>query len=138
MPTSNLPTDPNAAPPSDQHMSQEAVAQYIREEQQNRRGGFTPRPVFVQKLNEFGSPNLAVLTFDQDTQLTVAGLLKVAPDDHVIVYDDNAPGGAQYVHGTVAEVRDAHRPSDCVPGMRLIYINKIHSADEPTAETTAR
>jgi hypothetical protein len=137
MPTSNVPTDTPPAPLNEQHMSQEAVAQYIQQEQQNRRGGFSPRPVFVQKLNEFGSPNLAVLTFEQDTQLTVAGLLQVVPDDHVIVYDDSAPCGAQYFHGIVTEVRDAHRPSDSVRGMRLLYINKAHNTGEPAAENTA-
>jgi hypothetical protein len=131
-PTPDMPP----APQPEQHMSQEEVAQYISQEQQNRRGGFTPRPVFVQKLNEFGSPSLAVLTFEQDTQLTVAGLLKVLPSDHVIVYDDNAPSGAQFFHGTVTEIRDAHRPADSVRGMRLIYINKIHSPDEPITGNT--
>ncbi len=128
--------DMQPAPQTEQHLSQEEVAQYILQEQQNRRGGFTPRPVFVQKLSEFGSPSLAVLTFEQDTQLTIAGLLKVLPCDHVIVYDDNAPSGAQYVHGTVTEVRDALRPADSVRGMHLIYINKIKSTDEPISENT--
>ncbi|MHB9020702.1 MAG: hypothetical protein ACYC3A_02570 [Halothiobacillus sp.] len=67
------------------------VAQFI----QDRRGGSTPKAVLVQKLNKFGSPSLAVSTFEHEALLTIAGLLNVAPDDQVIVYDDRAPTDAQ-------------------------------------------
>ena len=120
-----LPTEPSEHP-----LSAAEVANFISQEQTNRRGGFAPRAVFVQKLNEFGSPGLAVLTFEQDTQLTIAGLLNVVMDDDVIIYDDLAPQGAQFFHGTVTEVREAHRPADVVRGMKLIYINKINNIDE--------
>ncbi len=117
-------------------MSPEDVAQFIHQEQQDRRGGFTPRAVFVQKLDKFGSPSLAVLTFEHEASLTIAGLLNIAPDDQVIVYDDNAPAGAQYFYGTVGEIREAHRPADAIRGMRLIYINK-KSSDAVINESNA-
>ncbi|MHB8919972.1 MAG: DsrE family protein [Halothiobacillus sp.] len=76
---------------AESQISPDDVAQFI----QDRRGGFTPRAVLVQKLNKFGSPSLAVSTFEHEALLTIAGLLNVAPDDQVIVYDDRAPTDAQ-------------------------------------------
>ena len=117
------------------------AAQFIAEEQAQpeRRGDFVARPVQIQKLNEFGSPNLSVLTRESDVGLTIAGLLPVQKDDELVVYDDHAPGGAQFFYGVVESVRDAHRPTDAVKGMRLIYLAKqpVESAAANTADAAS-
>ena len=108
-------------------MSPGDVADFIANHMPERRGGFVARPVLLQKLNEFGSPSLAVLTYDSEQTLTVAGLLPLQPNDEVVLYDDNAPSGAQSFYGVVEEIRDAIRPTDVLKGMRLIYIQKKSS-----------
>jgi len=108
-------------------MSPGDVADFIAAHETNRRGGFVPRPILLQKLNEFGSPSLAVLTFESEKTLTIAGLLSLQPEDEVILYDDNAPDGAQSFYGVVEEQRDAIRTADAVKGMCLIYIQKKSS-----------
>lgn len=117
-------------PPSNKTcMSHGEVADFIANHVPDRRGDFVARPILLQKLNEFGSPNLAVLTYEGEKTLTVAGLLCLQPNDEVVLYDDNAPEGAQSFYGVVEEVRDGIRPSDVIKGMRLIYIQK-KSADK--------
>jgi hypothetical protein len=105
-------------------MSHGDVADFIANHVPDRRGDFVARPILLQKLNEFGSPSLAVLTFESEKTLTVAGLLSLQPDDEVVLYDDNAPDGAQSFYGIVEEVRDGVRPTDVIKGMHLIYIQK--------------
>lgn len=112
-------------PPIDKTcMSHGDVADFIANHVPDRRGDFVARPILLQKLNEFGSPSLAVLTFESEKTLTVAGLLSLQPDDEVVLYDDNAPDGAQSFYGIVEEVRDGVRPTDVIKGMHLIYIQK--------------
>lgn len=108
-------------------MSHGDVAEFIANQVPDRRGAFVARPILLQKLNEFGSPSLAVLTFEGGQTLTVAGLLSLTPNDEVMLYDDNAPDGAQSFYGIVEEVRDGIRPTDVIKGMRLFYIQKMAS-----------
>lgn len=108
-------------------MSHGDVADFIANHVPDRRGDFVARPILLQKLNEFGSPSLAVLTFECEKTLTVAGLLSQKPNDEVVLYDDNAPDGAQSFYGIVEEVRDGVRPTDVIKGMHLIYIRKMES-----------
>ena len=127
--------------PTKPFLTPEEAAQFIADEQAQpeRRGDFVARPVQIQKLNEFGSPNLSVLTRESDAGLTIAGLLPVEKDDALVVYDDHAPGGAQFFYGVVESVRDAHRPADAVKGMRLIYLAKqpVESGAANTADATS-
>ncbi len=108
-------------------MSHGDVADFIANHVPDRRGDFVARPILLQKLNEFGSPSLAVLTFEGEKTLTVAGLLSLKPNDEVVLYDDNAPDGAQSFYGIVEEVRDGVRPTDVIKGMHLFYIHKMAS-----------
>jgi hypothetical protein len=108
-------------------MSHKEVAEYIANHDADRRGGFVARPILLQKLNEFGSPSLAVLTFEGEKTLTLAGLLSLQPDDEVVLYDDNAPDGAQSFYGVVEDVREGVRPTDSIKRMRLIYLQKKSS-----------
>jgi hypothetical protein len=123
--------------PSDQTgMSPSDVADFIANHVPDRRGSFVARPILLQKLNEFGSPSLAVLTFESAKTLTIAGLLPLQPEDEVVLYDDNAPDGAQSFYGVVEEIRDAIRPTDILKGMRLIYIQKKASEKLEASEQT--
>ncbi len=108
------------------YLTPDEAALFIAEEQQRaeRRGDFVARPVQIQKLNQFGSPQLAVLTRVSETGLTVAGLLPVEIDDGLVIYDDQAPGGAAIFYGVVESIRPPHRTTDTIKGMRLIYMTK--------------
>lgn len=108
-------------------MTHKEVAEYIANQDTDRRGGFIARPILLQKLNEFGAPNLAVLTFESEKTLTLAGLLPLEANDEVVLYDDNAPDGAQSFYGIVEDVREGVRPTDAIKGMRLIYLQKKSS-----------
>lgn len=108
------------------YLTPDEAALFIAEEQQRaeRRGDFVARPVQIQKLNQFGSPQLAVLTRVSEAGLTVAGLLPVEIDDGLVIYDDQAPGGAAIFYGVVESIRPPHRTTDTIKGMRLIYMTK--------------
>lgn len=108
------------------YLTPDEAAEFIAHEhaRPERRGEFVARPVQIQKLNQFGAPNLAVLTLESATGLTIAGLLPVELADELVIYDDRAPHGAQFFYGVVESIRAADRPSDAVKGMRLIYLTK--------------
>lgn len=105
-------------------MSHADVVEFIANHEPDRRGDFVARPILLQKLDEFGPPCLAVLTFEREKTLTVAGLLALKPDDEVVLYDDNAPDGARSFYGIVEEVHAGVRSTDEIDGMHLIYIQK--------------
>ncbi|WP_407275822.1 hypothetical protein [Halothiobacillus sp. DCM-1] len=112
------------------------IAEFIaHEQQQERRGDFVARPVQLQKLNQFGSPQLAVLTRESEQGLTVAGLMAAEIGDELVVYDDTAPQGRQILCGVVESVRAAHRPADAIKGMRLFYLSRqlVEQADSAVA-----
>ncbi|MDD3576174.1 hypothetical protein [Halothiobacillus sp.] len=105
-------------------MSAEEVADFIASSIPNRRFGFVARPVFVQKLDEFGTPSLAVLTSESDQTLTIAGLISMQKTDDVYVHDDHAPEGTRLICGTILHVRSGLRSSDKIKGMQLLFIQK--------------
>lgn len=106
-------------------MSSADVAEYIENQNSHeRRGNYSARPILLQKLNEFGSPKLAVLTLENEQTLTIAGVHPLQPEDEVVLYDDHAPDGPQAFYGVVEQIRDAYRPKDSLKGMRLFYIQK--------------
>lgn len=106
-------------------MTEDEVTDFIDSTIPNRRFGKIARPVFVQKLNEFGTPSLAVLTSENDQTLTIAGLAQLQKTDDVFVNDDHAPEGARLIFGSILDVRTGLRSSDKkIKGMRLLFIQK--------------
>jgi len=105
-------------------LNPEQVESFIRQHREERRGSFPARAVQVQKVNEFGKPNVAVLTMDQPELLTIAGIIDLSDSDEVMVYDDNAPEGPQYFYCAVESSHGARRPGDVIEGMSVVYLRK--------------
>lgn len=118
---------PPNEPPSPS-LTTEEVASVIRTFTRDRRSdNHVVRPVFLQPLNAFGSPGIAVLTHEDPLSITIASIPIDTPDGLVVIYDDESPEGPRALFGMIEQVRPANRDTDHARNMCLIYIRKQES-----------
>ncbi|MDA3878698.1 MAG: hypothetical protein PF483_16665 [Halothiobacillus sp.] len=113
-------------------LSPEELASVINAFTTDRRDNHEVRPVYLQPLNTFAPPNVAVLTHEDSQSVTIASIPLDAPDGLVVIYDDEAPQGSRSLLGTIEHVRAANRCSDHARNMCLIYILKREDSSEGT------